>query len=82
MSFKNSVQAPAGSVIKVTLGHVTLLLESKYTSHLHTYLSTDYFGTRLIIFDNNMNAIGNHFLYQVYSIHVIVEYNLSGSKII
>ncbi len=29
------------------------------------YLSTDYFGTRLIIFDNNMNTIGNHFLYQV-----------------
>ncbi len=31
----------------------------------HSYLSTDYFGTRLIIFDNNMNTIGNHFLYQV-----------------
>ncbi len=28
------------------------------------YLSTDYFGTRLIIFDNNMNTIGDHFLYQ------------------
>ncbi len=25
------------------------------------YLSTDYFGTRQIIFGNNMNAIGNHF---------------------
>ena len=37
MSFKNSVQAPAGSVIKVTLGHVTLLLESKYTNRLHTF---------------------------------------------
>ncbi len=32
---------------------------------LNIYLSTDYFGTRLIIFDNNMNTIGNHFLYQV-----------------
>ncbi len=29
------------------------------------YLSKDYLGTRQIIFDNNMNAIGNHFLYQV-----------------
>ena len=29
------------------------------------YLSKDYFGTRLTKFDNNMNAIGNHFLYQV-----------------
>ncbi len=29
------------------------------------YLSTDYFGTRQIIFGNNMNTIGNHFLYQV-----------------
>ncbi len=34
-----------------------------------------------------MNAIGNHFLYQgrgqiSYSIHVIAEYNLSGSEII
>ena len=52
------------------------------------YLSTDYFGTRLIIFDNNMNTIGDHFLYQVrgqmhfYSIDVIAEYNLSGSEII
>ncbi len=29
------------------------------------YLSTDYFGTQQIIFGNNMNVIGNHFLYQV-----------------
>ncbi len=27
----------------------------------NTYLSTDYFGTRQIIFGNNMNTIGNHF---------------------
>ncbi len=33
--------------------------------HKDKYLSTDYFGTCLIIFDNNMNTIGNHFLYQV-----------------
>ena len=40
---------------------------------------TDYFGTRQIIFGNNINAIGKmHF----YSIHVIPEYNLPGSKII
>ncbi len=54
----------------------------------NNYLSTDYFGTRLVIFDNKMNTIGNHFLYQVrgqmhfYSIHVITEYNLAGSEII
>ena len=59
----------------------------------NTYLMTDYFWTRQIIFGNDMNAIGNHFLYQVrgqipqfwmcfYSIHVIVEYKLSGFKII
>ncbi len=41
-----------------------------------------------MIFDNNMNTIGDHFLYQVrgqmhfYSIHVIAKYNLSGSQII
>ncbi len=32
-------------------------------SHLHIldiYLSTDYFGTCLIIFDNNMNTIEMH----------------------
>ncbi len=51
----------------------------------NTYLSTDYFGTRQIIFGNNMNAIvpGQRadFMY-FYSIHVIAEYNLSGSEII
>ncbi len=61
------------------------------------YLSTDYFGTRQIIFGNNMNAIGNHFctrsegrfhqrggqnLMHFYSIHVIAEYIMSGSEII
>ncbi len=29
------------------------------------YMLTDYFGTQQIIFSNNMNTIGNHFLYQV-----------------
>ena len=42
------------------------------------YLSTDYFGTRQIIFGNNMNTIEM----VPYSILVIAEYNLSGSKII
>ena len=31
----------------------------------NTYLMTDYFGTRQIVFGNNMNAVGNHFFYQV-----------------
>ncbi len=34
----------------------------KLVKHDEIYLSTDYFGTRLIIFDNNMNTIGDHFL--------------------
>ncbi len=37
----------------------------KQKNMLLTYLSTDYFGTRLIIFDNNINTIGDHFSYQV-----------------
>ncbi len=63
-----------------------------YFDELSIYLSTDYFGTCLIIFDNNMNTIGDHRkvrkprggqnLGHFYSIHVIVEYNLSGSEII
>ncbi len=40
-------------------------LVSLYVNELFIYLSKDYFGTRLIILDNNMNTIGNHFLYQV-----------------
>ncbi len=45
----------------------------KYWIEIHNmYLSTDYFGTRLIIFGNNMNAIGNHFLYQVRG-HMLVK---------
>ena len=59
----------------------------QFLKMLYTYLSTDYFGTRQIIFGNNMNTIGNlpSDLVQKmvsYSIHVIAEYNLSGSKII
>ena len=52
------------------------------------YLVSDYFGTRQIVFDNNMNTIETHSKRGVgavkfsYSIHVVVEYNLSGSKII
>ena len=43
-----------------------LLIDTIHTcTTSNNYLSTDYFGTRLIIFDNNMNTIGNHFLYQV-----------------
>ncbi len=55
------------------------------------YLSTDYFGTRQIIFGNNMNTIEMHLILSSsdlvqkmvpYSIHVIVEYNQAGSEII
>ena len=56
----------------------------------YIYLISDYFGTRQIIFDNNMNTIETHSKWGYhntqkmvsYSIHVIAEYNLPGSKII
>ncbi len=48
---------------------------------VYSYLSTDYFGTRKIIFGNNMNTIEMHLMVS-YSIHVIVEYNQAGSEII
>ncbi len=63
--------------------------------HLFIFLVADYFGTRQIIFRNNMNTIEMHYFTphptQYTScpdnirIHVsihIAEYNLSGSKII
>ena len=47
--------------IKLSLkGNTWSLLTGKYMYLLHSYkyLMTDYFGTRQIIFGNNMNAIG------------------------
>ncbi len=59
------------------------------SNHINKYLSTDYFGPRLIIFDNNMNTTifcsrseGRFHVLYFYSIHVIAEYNLSCSEII
>ncbi len=44
-----TVQAPAGSVIKYTLGHSTLLLESQYT-HLVMSRSQSHVSIQLVVF--------------------------------